>query len=70
MTIKKIEVNYLSSGQYFINKNIRFKTPMLRSDLCDYSDACIVVKGRITDEGTNGADEKNKNYIHFQECCI
>ena len=43
---------------------------MLRSDLCDYSDACIVVKGRITDEGTNGADEKNKNYIHFQECCI
>ena len=38
---KQIEVNDLSSGQY---KNIRLKTPMLRSDLCDYSDAYIIVK--------------------------
>ena len=30
------------------NKQIRFKTSMLRSDLCDYSDAYIVVKGTIT----------------------
>ena len=37
----QIEVNDLSSGQY---KNIRLKTPMLRSDLCDYSDAYIIVK--------------------------
>ena len=29
------------------NKEIRIKTSMLRSDLCDYSDACIVVKGNI-----------------------
>ena len=29
-----------------VNKNIRFKTSMLRSDLCNYSDAYIVVKGR------------------------
>ena len=41
-------MNDLSSGQYSINKNIRFKTSMLRSDLCDYSDAYIIVKGRIT----------------------
>ena len=26
------------------NKSIRFKTPMLRSNLCDYSDAYILVK--------------------------
>ena len=44
---KWIEVNYLSSGQYSVNKNIRFKTSMLRSHLCDYSDAYIVVKGTI-----------------------
>ena len=31
-----------------VNKETRIKTPMLRSDLCDYSDACIVVKGTIT----------------------
>ena len=39
--------NYLSSGKYSVNKNIRFKTSLLRSDLCDYSDAYIVVKGTI-----------------------
>ena len=33
---------------YNINKDIRIKTPMLRSDLCDFIDACIVVKGDIT----------------------
>ena len=33
----------LSSGQYSVNKNVRFKTPLLRSDLCDYSDAYIIV---------------------------
>ena len=41
MTKKWIEVNDLSSGQYSANKNIRCKTSMLRSDLCDYSDAYI-----------------------------
>ena len=45
---KQIEVNDLSSGQYSISKNIRL---MLRSDSCDYSNAYIVVKGRITAEG-------------------
>ena len=44
VTRKWIEVNNLSGGQYSIHKNIRFKTPMLRSNLCDYSDAYIVVK--------------------------
>ena len=39
-----VEVNHLSSGQFVINKNIRFKASMLRSDLCDYNDAYIVVK--------------------------
>ena len=36
------------------NKQIRFKTSILRSDLCDYSDAYIVVKGDITLTKTNG----------------
>ena len=47
---KLIKVHELSGGQYCDNKNIRFKTPMLISDLCDYSDA-YVVKGTITVEG-------------------
>ena len=44
---KWIEVNDLSSGQYSVNKNIGFKTSILKSDLCDYSDAYIFVKGTI-----------------------
>ena len=44
MTRKWIKVNDLSGGQYSGNKNIRIKTPMLRSNLCNYSDAYIVVK--------------------------
>ena len=33
---------------------------MLRSDLCDYSDAYVVVKARITVEGDNNANKRNK----------
>ena len=36
------------SNTYNKNKSIRFKTPMLRSDLCDYADAYILVNGMIT----------------------
>ena len=36
------------SNTYNENKSIRFKTPMLRSDLCDYADAYILVNGTIT----------------------
>ena len=46
MTEKWIEVNDLLSGQYSVNKNIRFKTSMLRSGLRDYSDVYIPVKGK------------------------
>ena len=42
---KWVEVNDLLNGQYSVNKNIMFKTSMLRSDLRDYSNAYIVVKG-------------------------
>ena len=36
---------------------------MLRSNLCDYSDACIVVKGRITVEGDTDDKTRNKKMI-------
>ena len=48
VTKKWIEVYDQSEGNYYVNKEIRIKTSMLRSDLCDFSDACIVVKGDIT----------------------
>ena len=50
VTKKWIEVYDQSGGNYNVNKEIkiRIKTSMLRSDLCDYSDVYIVVKGTIT----------------------
>ena len=48
-TAKKwIEVYDQSDKNYDPNKEIRITTSMLRSDLFDYSDAYIIVKGTIT----------------------
>ena len=55
------------------SKQIRFKTSMLRSDLCDFSDACIVLKGTIIVTGTSNRSRKNrplafKNNTPFISC--
>ena len=47
VTKKWIEVYDHSGGNYNVNKEIRIKTSMLRSDLPDYSDAYIAAKGDI-----------------------
>ena len=47
VTREYFRVNSLPN-MYNENKSSRFKTPMLRSNLCDYSDAYILVKGTIT----------------------
>ena len=65
-----------AENRYKPSKQIRFKTSMLRSDLCDYSDAYIVVKGDITLTKTNGRgiiDIRNrflafKNNAPFTNC--
>ena len=57
--IKKwIEVQSPSGSTYSTSKPIRFKTSMLRSDLCDYSYAYMWVKGAITVTNPNN----NANY--------
>ena len=43
ITKKWIEVYDQSEGNYDVDKEIRIKTSMLRSDLCDFSDAYIAV---------------------------
>ena len=58
---KWIEVYDQSEKNYNPNKEIRIKKSMLRSDLCDYSDAYIVRKEHITLEGHNDANKQNKN---------
>ena len=63
LTKKWIKINDLSGGQYSVNKNIRCKIAMLRSDLCDHSSAYVFVKGRISVTGTDNANRRNKKLI-------
>ena len=49
-----VEINYESRGNY-ANSDIRFKTTMLRSNLCDYADSYTLVKGTITITGAGDA---------------
>ena len=56
-TDKWIEVHHQSEKNYTVNKEIRIKTSMLRSDLCDFIDAYIVVEEHITLEGDNDANK-------------
>ena len=46
---------------YSPDKEIRIKTSMLRSNLCEFSDAYIVIEGDITLEGDNDPNKRNKN---------
>ena len=79
VTREYVRVNSLSNA-YNENISIRFKTPMLRSNLCDYSDAYILVKGTITvtapgvnNNANNIRDKRNrpvilKNNAPFVSC--
>ena len=66
-----VEANDGIRDAYSPNKQIRFKTAMLRSSLCDFSDAYILAKGNITVNNTAAADadanNTNKKVI-FKNC--
>ena len=71
VTREYVRVNSLSNT-YNENKSIRFKTPMSRSNLCDYSDAYILVKGTITvtapgaNYGANNIRHKRNRPVIFK----
>ena len=54
-----VEINDDACGTYNKNSKIKFKTSMLKSSLCDYSEAYILVSGTITIDGA-GADDNAK----------
>ena len=62
-----VETNDESRVTYNVNSQINFKTTMLKSSLCDYSDAYILVKGKITitgagdDAAVRQSDERDKD---------
>ena len=68
-----VEINDESRGAYNVNSQIKFKTTMLKSSLCDYSDAYILVKGTTTiaragvDAAARQTDERDKG-VAFKNC--
>ena len=68
-----VEISDESRGAYNVNSQIKFKTTMLKSTLCDYSNAYILVKGTITivgegdDAAARQADERDKG-VAFKNC--
>ena len=70
-----VEINDGSRGTYNTNSQIKFKTSMLRSTLCDYSDAYILASGTVTiigagaDDAAKRLDEWNKGF-NLKLCTI
>ena len=68
-----VEINDESRGAYNVNTLTKFKTTMLKSRLCDYSDAYILAKGKITITGAGDnalarqADKIDKG-VAFKNC--
>ena len=72
-----VEINDESRGVYNVNSQIKFKSTMLKSSLCDYSDAYVLVKGTVavnntaaTDADANNTNKKRifKNCAPFTNC--
>ena len=65
-----VEINDEARGAYSPNKLIRFKRAMLRSSLCDYGDAYILVKRNISfnNTGTAAAPTNRNKRVIFKNC--
>ena len=72
-----VEINDESRGTYSVNRQINFKTSMLRPSLCHYRDAYILVKENISVNNTAAADADAsitgkkvifKNFAPFTDC--
>ena len=74
-----VKINDEPRGMYNVNSEIKFKTTMSKTSLCDYSNACILVKGTITiaragdNDEARQADEKDEGVMlkicaQFADC--
>ena len=64
------EINDGSYGVYNTGSQIKFKSAILRSSLCDYSDTYILVKGTMIVEniGTAAAPNNRNKKVIFKNC--
>ena len=66
-----VEINDEIRGIYSPNKQIRFKTAILRSSSCNHSDAYVLVKGNISvnnNAGAGAAANNIKKKVIFKNC--
>ena len=64
-----VEINDDSLGTYNANSQIEFKASMIRSSLCEYNDASILVSGTITVAIQEGNNPNNANKeVVFKNC--
>ena len=68
-----VKINDKARVTYGTNSQIKFKTSMLKSSLCGYSDAYILVRGTITAVGAGTDDEakvayRNNKQVIFKNC--
>ena len=65
-----VEINGDSRLTYNVNSQIKFKTLMFRSHLCDYSDAYVLASGTITVTNTAAAATvpNNRKNIIIKNC--
>ena len=66
-----VEINDESKGTYDVGSEIKFETAILKSSLCDYSDAYVGVRGTITVNNTAAADADASNTnrkVIFKNC--
>ena len=64
-----VEMNDDITGAYSPNKQIRFKTAMVRSSLCHYSDVYVLVKVNNTAGAGAAANNTDKKVI-FKNCAL
>ena len=69
-TKNRIKVNNDSRGTYNINSLIKFKTSVLESLSCDYSDAYITVKGNISVAALVAGGGNNNEEVMFKNCTL
>ena len=64
-----VDINNESGGTNNTNSKIKFKTSMLSSNLYDYRDKYILVKGTIIVVNTDGNVNNNNAEVVFNKTC-
>ena len=68
-TANWVEINDHARGTYSKDSQIKFRTSMLKSSLCDYSDAYRLVKGIISITAQTGDNPNYRNNeVVFKNC--